>query len=113
MVVWNIDVGTARAVISLTAGSVAGLDIPLSTMQAAVEGIATAVPSGQVQQALGALVENGLVRASTDVIERSSTVLSGTSEAVTFYVSGDMSMASAAASSAATVYLQGRVGGPR
>lgn len=75
-------------------------------MQGAVEGIAAAVPSAQVQEALGALIENGLVPAGTDVLERSTTVLTGTSEAVSHYANGDLSMASTAAASASTVNVQ-------
>ncbi|MFF2843389.1 DUF6507 family protein [Paenarthrobacter sp. NPDC057981] len=104
MAVWNIDVAAARAVISTTAASVAGLDAPLAKMQTAVEGIAGAVPSAQVQEALGALVETGMVPATKAVMERSTAVLTGTSEAISHYANGDLAMASTAAASAATVH---------
>ncbi|PRB32710.1 hypothetical protein CQ020_22690 [Arthrobacter sp. MYb23] len=105
MAVWSIDVGTARAVISSTASSVSALEEPLARLQGAVEGIAAAVPSAQIQEALGALIENGVVPATTDVLERSTAVLAGTSEAVSHYANGDLAMASTAASSASTVHL--------
>jgi hypothetical protein len=109
MAVWSIDVTAARAVISAAASSVDGLDEPVARMQAAVEGIAAAVPSAQVQEALGGLLEKGLVPATTDVLARSTAVLSGTTEAVGFYANGDLTMASTAATaSAGTVELQAK-----
>ncbi|MFF2317388.1 DUF6507 family protein [Arthrobacter sp. NPDC058097] len=103
---WNIDVPAARGVISSTAASVSDLQRPLEQMRSAVEGLAAAVPSAVVQQALGSLLEMTLSPAVKDVVDRSTTVVSGTSGAVGHYVNGDLVMASTAASSAASIHTK-------
>jgi hypothetical protein len=108
---WNIDVAGTRGVISSAAASVSELQGPLEQMQGAVEGVAAAIPSAVVQQALGSLLETAVVPAAKDILDRSAAVLSGTSEAVGHYVNGDLSMASLAARNAVSIHVPHGPGG--
>lgn len=98
---WSIDVPGTRAVISSTATSIAGLEDSVTALNAAFAGIAGAVPSPVVQQALGSVVEASVVPAVRNVINGGVAVVTGTSQAVGHYESGDLVMAATAMRSSA------------
>ncbi|MFJ4171655.1 DUF6507 family protein [Paenarthrobacter sp. NPDC089714] len=100
MAVWDIDVPGTHGVLTAASKAVTGLQTPVKSLGAALEGVAGAVPSTVVVQALGGFAENGLSPDLTGAVLSAGAALSGTTEAVGHYVAGDQAMATIAEKSA-------------
>ncbi|MFK0010112.1 DUF6507 family protein [Paenarthrobacter sp. NPDC090520] len=100
MAVWDIDVPGTHGVLAAASKAVTGLQTPVKSLGAALEGVAGAVPSTVVVQALGGVAEDGLGPDLTGAVLSAGAALSGTTEAVGHYVAGDQAMATIAEKSA-------------
>ncbi|MFJ4030378.1 DUF6507 family protein [Paenarthrobacter sp. NPDC089989] len=100
MAVWDIDVPGTHGVLAAASKAVTGLQTPVKSLGAALEGVAGAVPSTVVVQALGGFAEDGVSPDLTGAVLSAGAALSGTTEAVGHYVAGDQAMATIAEKSA-------------
>lgn len=93
---WNIDVDASRTIIAASASQIRDLEVPLAQLSGALSGIFTAIPSSVVQSAVNSFEQASLGPATERVLTESSTVVSGTAQAVMHYANGDITMAQTA-----------------
>jgi hypothetical protein len=93
---WNIDVDASGAIIGGSASQIRDLEVPLTQLSGALSSIFSAIPSPVVQSAVTSFEQASLGPAAQRVLTESSTVVSGTAQAVMHYANGDITMAQTA-----------------
>ncbi|MDQ0633938.1 hypothetical protein QFZ40_001847 [Arthrobacter pascens] len=98
---WNIDVSSTVSTIRATAAQAESVEPAVAGMEQALLLAASSIPGGVVVAALNDVVTNRLGPNAREAVARTGSIVTSTVQALSFYVHGDLEMASSAQRSAA------------
>ncbi|WP_026817943.1 DUF6507 family protein [Arthrobacter castelli] len=101
MAKWDIDVATARSIISSTEDKHSSLPREKRTLGSAIDSASTACNSSLITAALDYVRRPALVGPASDAAEQAESATSNTAAAVEHYAQGDLDMAANASDKAA------------